>query len=171
MGNSRRQKPFPAVLYSPALLRTVAVSVRLYDDKTLQTEMPISEEQVISIFVEKNVNGQWLFSFWVLGPGRQEQESVNWQFLSRFWDEYSLLFSACVKALLQLENNLALMSKIRICSYDTAIERNFLSQWNGEIGDDSLRIELLDQRPTQALRDLSYEPLNHRPQSLHCLAV
>lgn len=171
MGNSRHQHPVSSFPYSPALLRAVAVTVRQYDDKTLQTEMPISQEQVISVFVEKSVSGHWLFSFWVLGATRQEQQSVNWQFLSRFWEEYSLLFSACVKALLQLETDLALMSRIRICSYDAAIERNFLNQWDGEIGDDTLRIEILEQRRPQALDDLFCQSLNHRPPFSHRPAV
>lgn len=161
MVNSHSQQPLTPFLPMPEILRTVALEVRVYDNRTLQTEMPISREQSISVFAEKSNSGHWLFSFWSLGVSRQEQQSVSREFMTQFWDEYSLLFAACVKAILQMENDLTLMSKLRVCSYDAWIERNFLSQWNGDISDDTLRIEILDRRHAHSLHDLFSQPLNH----------
>jgi hypothetical protein len=141
-----RLKTHLAVAEVSELLRTVAVPVKIYDGNTLQAEMMTAENKSLSVFAEKSLGGNWMFSLWISIPSREGLCSVDRQILSIFHKEYTLLFSACVKALTQITQDPELLSKLRVNSYDALIERNFLQGWNGDITDNTIRVEVIDQR-------------------------
>lgn len=148
MGSQRLIAPCEqnlASLERPELLRSGAVGVRIYDSNTLQAQMDTDRDQSLSVFLEKSERGEWMVSFWKLNAKGGGQYSVEQDFFTHYQQDYTLLFSGCVKALIQMHPaEPDLIQQLRVSSYDAWIERNFLQTWNGDLNDGTIRVELLN---------------------------
>lgn len=130
---------------TPFLPNREAIEVKIYDSNALQAEMVTNSRFSIMVLAEKSSSGTWMLSFWRTSASDQQQISVDRQSFTNFCKEYTLLFSTCVKVLFQLYKDPELFSKLRVFSCDDWISDNFLKEWNRDISDRVIRVEIVSR--------------------------
>lgn len=132
MLQSSQEHPFLRV-QTPRSSSIGAINIKIYDNSTLKVEMVSASSRSIWIFAEKSQSDNWMFSMWSNHLASQDKASIDQDLLTRFNQEYMLLFSACIKVIFYLHKDSNLLNKLQVCSHDTWIANNFLSEWRQNI--------------------------------------